>query len=340
MLVVVLIIVAVLVAAGGIWYWEVHKSSSPIVADNNTVAASSSNSQADSGSTNLGLATYQDPEFGYSFEYPSSSDYSIRTEGAHDFAIVQADSTGQYAAHYVYAGDYTYFISSQSEVDAYLNKENESYPYSGTETINGNLWKIYGNSSSNEIQYVSYNDGLLVTLRSTDSIASSSFSPLGDILNTFQFAKSAVNRIDTVFNNLKVGDAVNGNIINSIQQGSGPESQRGQPLSGIQTVVGFAGSFTLTGSIQTEDNPNGDGPLVSFLPDTLGLAQLPLLSTSSIVLDANISVGNTSPIFATFPNLGNTVQSETTTIVINNFQETLTSNGVIELAGEFVKASP
>jgi hypothetical protein len=58
-LVVALIIVVVLVAAGGVWYWKAHKSSA-------------NNSQSQSAATVQATSTYQNADYGVSFEYPSN----------------------------------------------------------------------------------------------------------------------------------------------------------------------------------------------------------------------------------------------------------------------------
>lgn len=63
MLVVVLIIVAVLVAAGGIWYWKMYKPST-------------NNSQSQSATALQATSTYQNADYGISFDYPN--DWTVK----------------------------------------------------------------------------------------------------------------------------------------------------------------------------------------------------------------------------------------------------------------------
>ena len=69
-LIIALVVAVVLAAAGGIWYWEAHNNSVTQPSSQSTTAETSST--APSQSATQTTSTYQNADYGISFEYPSN----------------------------------------------------------------------------------------------------------------------------------------------------------------------------------------------------------------------------------------------------------------------------
>lgn len=115
-LIIILIVAVVLAVAGGVWYWKTHKSLAPVVIENNAPAASTTTS---SSGQNCGVDPMDENTSncptGYSCHFPSN-----HQPGVYDGTCIQTTSTYQntdYGVSFEYPSNWTVKSGDTAEGD-------------------------------------------------------------------------------------------------------------------------------------------------------------------------------------------------------------------------------